>query len=70
MNKKLKKPKFPRAFFKVAMGTQVIPPKKGKGAKDFSPFSRKSKHKKTTANEKFDGVVFFYSSLILNKCPS
>lgn len=52
------KPKFPRAFFKVPMGTQVIPPKKGKGSKDISSFSRKSKHKKTTALEQFDPVVF------------
>ncbi len=52
------KPKFPRAFFKVPMGTQVIPPKKGKGAKDLSPYNRKSKHKKTTAVDQFDPVVF------------
>jgi len=56
---KKQKPKFPRAFFKVPMGTQVISPKKGKGAKDLSPYSRKAKHKeKSTALDKFDPVVF------------
>lgn len=60
MSEKQKKPKFPRAFFKVPMGTQIIPPKKGKGSKDPSPYNRKSKHKKTTESEKFDSVVFYY----------
>jgi hypothetical protein len=52
-----KKPKFPRAFFKVPMSTQVIPPKKGKGSKETSPYSRKAKHKKATVFEKLDAVV-------------
>lgn len=55
---KKQKPKFPRAFFKVPMGTQVISPKKGKGAKDLSSYGRKSKHKKSTELDKFDPVVF------------
>lgn len=57
MNNK-KKLNFPRAFFKVKMGTEVIPPKKGKGAKELNPFNRKAKHKKTTAFDQFDPVVF------------
>lgn len=56
---KKQKPKFPRAFFKVPMGTQVISPKKGKGAKDLNPYNRKAKHKKSTALDKFDPVVFW-----------
>jgi len=59
MKKEHKKPKFPRAFFHVPMGTKVIPPKKGKGSPDLSPYSRKAKHRKTTANDKFDAVVFY-----------
>lgn len=58
MAKNIKKPKFPRAYFKVPMGTQIIAPKKGKGSKDLTPYSRKSKHKKTTGNDNFDPVVF------------
>lgn len=56
MNKK--KPVLPRAVFKVRMGTEVIAPKKGKGAKEQSPYNRKAKHKKTTVFDKFDPVVF------------
>jgi len=61
VNKK-PKTKFPRAFFKVKMGTQIIPPKKGAGAKDLNPCNRKAKHKKTTAFEHFDPVVFLWYS--------
>lgn len=60
MTQNQKKLRFPRAFFKVPMGTKVILPKKGKGSKDSSPYSRKAKHKRTTANEKLETVVFCF----------
>ncbi|MCM1567648.1 MAG: hypothetical protein NC238_17200 [Dehalobacter sp.] len=61
MNKK-PKTKYPRAFFKVKMGTQIIQPRKGAGAKDSNPYNRKAKHKKTIAFEHFDPVVFLWYS--------
>jgi len=57
------KVKFPRAVFKVKMGTRVITPAKGKGAKDLNPYSRKAKHKKPPDTPYMFGGFIFQDSI-------